>query len=139
MAIREMRAEDYGEVYALWKSCPGVGLNDLDDSENGVKKFLARNPGTCFVAEEEDRIVGAIMAGNDGRRGYVYHTAVHPLFRGRGIGKGLVAAAVQSLRQCGVNKVALVVFAANESGNAFWQKLGFSDRGDLIYRNKVIN
>lgn len=69
---------DYNEIYDLWLSCKGMGLNDVDDSESGIARFLARNPATCFVAEKDGRLVGVIRAGNDGRRGYIYHTAVHP-------------------------------------------------------------
>ena len=78
MNIRKMVINDYDEVYALWMSCAGMGLNDLDDSKDGIDKFLKRNPDTCFVAEYNSQIVGVIIVGNDGRRGYIYHTAVNP-------------------------------------------------------------
>lgn len=139
MNIRKMLIKDYDEVYALWMSCKGMGLNNLDDSRDGIDKFMKRNPDTCFVAEIGNKIVGVIIVGNDGRRGYIYHTAVHPQYRNQGIGFQLVDTAMQALKQCGINKVALVVFDRNENGNAFWQKLGFTVREDLIYRNKVIN
>jgi len=76
MTIRIMTIDDYDRVYALWLSCRGMGLNDIDDSKEGVARFLRRNPSTVFVAEEGNRIVGVIMAGHDGRRGYIHHTAV---------------------------------------------------------------
>lgn len=139
MNIRKMLIKDYDEVYALWMSCKGMGLNNLDDSRDGIDKFMKRNPDTCFVAEIGNKIVGVIIVGNDGRRGYIYHTAVHPQYRNQGIGVQLVDTAMQALKQCGINKVALVVFDRNENGNAFWQKLGFTVREDLIYRNKAIN
>lgn len=135
--IRAMTREDYRAVYSLWLSCKGMGLNDLDDSEEGISRFLARNPSTCFVAEDGG-IVGAILAGNDGRRGYIYHTAVSPGYRGRGIGRELVNAALKALEALGISKAALVVFARNEEGNAFWERLGFTPRDDLIYRNKTM-
>lgn len=138
MNIRIMTREDYGAVYALWLSCKGMGLNDLDDSEEGISRFLARNPSTCFVAEADNMIVGAIMAGNDGRRGYIYHTAVSPGYRKKGIARELVNAALKALEALGINKAALVVFARNEDGNAFWERLGFTSRGDLTYRNKAM-
>lgn len=138
MKIRKMRIDDYDEVYALWKSCAGMGLNNLDDSRDGIDKFIKRNPETCFVAETEDALVGVIMAGNDGRRGYIYHTAVNPQYRKQGIARRLVDSAMQAFKECGINKVALVVFDRNESGNAFWEALGFMQREDLIYRNKAI-
>lgn len=132
-----MTREDYSAVYSLWLSCKGMGLNDLDDSEEGISRFLARNPSTCFVAEDGG-IVGAILAGNDGRRGYIYHTAVSPEYRERGIGRELVNAALKALEALGISKAALVVFARNEDGNAFWERLGFTPRNDLIYRNKAM-
>lgn len=137
MNIRKMKIDDYDGVYALWMSCVGMGLNNLDDSREGTQKFLLRNPETCFVAEE-DGIAGVILAGNDGRRGYIYHTSVHPQYRHQQIGSKLVEAAITALKQEGINKVALVVFDRNEIGNAFWEKQGFTVRNDLIYRNKAL-
>lgn len=96
---------------------------------------MKRNPQTCFVAEQEGEIVGVIIAGNDGRRGYIYHTAVDPNQRKSGIGKKLVEAALGALRECGITKVALVVFERNETGNGFWERMGFIERDDLVYRN----
>ena len=138
MTIRIMTIDDYEGVYELWTSCAGVGLNNLDDSKEGIEKFLRRNPETCFVAEEDTEIVGAILAGNDGRRGYIYHTAVDHGVRNQGIGAALVEAVMGALRSLGIHKVALVVFSKNEDGNAFWEKLGFTARNDLAYRNRAI-
>ena len=138
MNIRKMVINDYGDVYALWMECAGMGLNNLDDSREGIDKFLKRNPDTCFVAEYDNQIVGVIIVGNDGRRGYIYHTAVNTQYRKRGIARQLVETSMQELKKCGINKVALVVFDRNESGNAFWEKLGFTVREDLVYRNKAI-
>ena len=136
--IRKMTLADYNSVYALWMSCPGMGLNDVDDSEEGIRRYLERNPDTCFAAEEDGRIVGAILTGHDGRRGYIYHTAVAPDCRRRGVGKKLAEAALAALRDAGITKVALVAFSRNEAGNAFWEKLGFTARDDLVYRNKAL-
>ena len=139
MEIRKMVISDYDKVYALWLSCKGMGLNDLDDSREGVAKYLDRNPETCFVAEEGDNIIGVILTGNDGRRGYIHHTAVSPDHRNSGIGKKLVQAALNALKKLGINKVALVCFSRNEDGNAFWEKIGFTERTDLTYRNKALS
>ena len=83
-------------------------------------------------------LYGVIIAGNDGRRGYIYHTAVNPSYRNQGVGRGLVEATMKALKNSGINKVALVVFDRNEDGNAFWEKLGFAVRQDLVYRNKAL-
>ena len=133
-----MRIDDYDAVYALWRSCPGMGLNDLDDSREGISRYLARNPSTCFVAvSEEGGIVGAILAGHDGRRGHISHTAVSPVHQKQGIGGRLVEAALNALRAEGIHKVNLVVFAWNEAGNAFWERMGFPQRNDLVYRDRA--
>ena len=133
-----MSMNDYEAVYHLWISTPGMGLNNLDDSKEGIRKYLERNPTTCFVAEDGENIIGVILCGHDGRRGFIYHTAVHINYRDQGIAKTLVKNAIQALEVEGINKVALLVFGENKIGNAFWDKLGFSDRLDLVYRNKGI-
>lgn len=139
MKIVKMTNEYYSDVYELWLSCRGMGLNNLDDSEQGINRFLERNPDTCFVALQDEKVVGVIMAGSDGRRGYIYHTAVNPQYRKRGIATALVETVMQAMKNIGINKVALVVFEHNEGGNKFWERLGFTERNDLVYRNKAIN
>ncbi|WP_432650040.1 GNAT family N-acetyltransferase [Huintestinicola sp.] len=138
MTIRKITIDDYEKMYALWLSCKGMGLNGTDDSKEGIKRFLDRNPETCFAACENDDIIGVILAGNDGRRGFIYHTAVLPDCRGRGIGTALVNAALEALKCLGITKTALVVFDRNETGNAFWESMGFTARNDLVYRNKAL-
>ena len=138
MEIRNMQLDDYNSVYALWLSCPGMGLNNLDDSREGITKYLARNPDTCFVAVEQGCIIGAILTGHDGRRGYISHTAVSPTNQRQGVGKQLVEVALNALMKQGINKVNLVAFSHNEKGNAFWENMGFTQRPDLIYRNRTL-
>jgi len=135
---KPMTIADYDAVYALWLSCNGMGLNNLDDSYEGIERFLKRNPTTCFIAVDDNTVIGVIMAGHDGRRGFIYHTAVDPNRRKEGIGKALVDAAMEALKAEGIHKAALVVFDRNETGNAFWEKIGFTKRTDLVYRNKNI-
>lgn len=138
MQIIPMTIEDYDAVYDLWLHTPGMGLNTADDSREGIAAYLRRNPTTCFTAKEGDRLLGAILAGHDGRRGYISHTAVREDAQRQGIGTALVEAVLEALQDEGIRKVALVVFARNERGNAFWEKLGFTGRDDLVYRNKVL-
>lgn len=138
MTIRVMTVEDYAACYDLWLRTPGMGLNSVDDSDDGIARYLKRNPSTCFVAEEEGRIVGAVLAGHDGRRGHISHTAVDSAFRRRGIGGQLVAHTMAALEQEGITKVNLVVFSRNETGNAFWESMGFTVRTDLTYRDRRI-
>lgn len=139
ICIRPMIIEDYDDVYRLWTLTKGMGLNNLDDTKTGINIFLQRNPNTCFVATFHNEIIGTIISGHDGRRGYIYHTAVSENFRKKGIGQKLVASSLSALKTEGINKVALVVFSKNRLGNLFWEKLGFRKREDLIYRDKAIN
>ncbi|XMB86084.1 GNAT family N-acetyltransferase [Mycoplasmatota bacterium WC44] len=137
MEIKLMTIEDYDKVYQLWIN--GMGMRNLDDSYEGIEKFLKRNPTTNYIAQVENDIIGVILCGHDGRRGYIYHTAVDSYYRGEGIGKKLVNTALEALKKEGINKAALVVFNSNDLGNKFWQSLGFDKRDDLIYRNLSIN
>lgn len=137
--IRIMNIDDYEKVYDLWIHTEGMGLNETNDSKEGIQKYLIRNPTTCFVAEENGEMIGAIMSGHDGRRGYIYHTTVKEEYRGRGIGKSLVESTMTALEQEGIHKAALVAFEKNISGNAFWENIGFTVRDDLVYRNKNIH
>lgn len=136
--IRVMNTEDYDRVYALWMSCKNMGFNNLDDSRQGIEKYLKRNPSTCFVAEQDDSIVGVILAGHDGRRGFIHHMAVAEHFRRQGIAADLLDQALAALKEEGINKAALLVFNRNEAGNAFWERQGFTARDDVTYRNKTL-
>ena len=97
MIIRTMTINDYEQVYALWLNTPNMGLNNLDDSKDGITKYLSRNPNTCFVAESDANIIGVILSGHDGRRGYIHHTAVSGDMQRRGIGDALVKVAMSAL------------------------------------------
>ena len=143
MEIRSMTITDYPDVYELWISSVGMGLNDLDDSKEGIGRFLDCNPTTCFVATEEGEIAGAIIAGHDGRRGYIYHTAVAEQYKRQGIGRRLVESSLKALSEEGINKVALLVFNRNEVAKKFWKQMGFEARtpeegDDVVYYNKAL-
>ena len=137
--IRVMSITDYDGVYNLWINTPGIGLNSTDDSREGIEKYLKRNPTSSFIAECDGKTIGVIMAGHDGRRGYIHHTAVLPSYRNQGIAKRLVDCAMSALEGEGINKVALVAFKKNDIGNQLWENIGFVDRDDLVYRNKNIH
>ena len=139
ITIRPMAIEDYDQVYGLWISTPGMGLNSIDDSRDGIGKYLERNPGTSFVAMDGGELVGVILCGHDGRRGVIHHTAVKAQLQGQGIGKALFEAAVDVLKQQGITKAWLVVKRYNERGNAFWARLGFQERTDLCFHGITLN
>ncbi len=137
--IRLLTIEDYDAVFELWKRTKGMGLRSLDDSYDGIKKFIQRNPETNFICEKNNKIVAVILCGHDGRRAYIYHAVVDNDFRKQGIGKLLVDKVVDSLKNIGIHKVALVVFEDNIVGNGFWKSIGFNRRNDLIYRDLSID
>lgn len=137
--IRVMKMEDYDQVYALWSRIHGFGLRNVDDSREGIRRFLERNPTTSVVAEEDDRIVGAILCGHDGRRGCLYHVCVDEGYRMRGIGKAMVVAAMEALKAEKINKVSLIAFTRNDIGNAFWKEIGWTKRQDLNYYDFTLN
>lgn len=138
ITIRKMVIGDYTAVYELWSNIPGIGLNDVDDSFEGISRYITRNPDTSFVAIDKDKFVGVILAGHDGRRGFIYHSAVLPEYRNQGIGRMLVGKALEALKRQGISKVGLLAFSANELGNQFWESMGFGSREDCTYRDKKL-
>ena len=139
MNIREMKIEDYDKVFALWKTIQGFGIRSVDDSKEGIERFLKWNPGLSVVAEERGEIVGAILCGSDGRRGCLYHVCVHKEYRRQGIGKTMVVWCMEQLKELQINKVSLIAFTQNDIGNAFWKEIGWTKREDLNYYDFTLN
>ena len=137
--IRIMTMEDYDGVYALWTKIRGFGLRSVDDSREGIDRFLKRNPSTSVVAVEDGKVVGSILCGHDGRRGCLYHVCVDEDYRRRGIGKAMVVRAMEELKREHINKVCLIAFTRNDIGNAFWNTIGWTKRLDLNYYDFVLN
>ena len=139
MIVREMKLEDYDNVFALWKTIKGFGIRSVDDSREGIERFLKWNPGLSVVAEEDGKIVGAILCGSDGRRGCLYHVCVHQDYRRQGIGKSMVIWCMGKLKELQINKVSLIAFTQNDVGNAFWKEIGWTKREDLNYYDFTLN
>lgn len=137
--IREMTEEDYDQVYALWMSIHGFGIRSIDDSREGVSRFLKRNPTTSVVAVVGTEIVGAILCGHDGRRGCLYHVCVREDYRKHGIGKAMVIACMRALQKEQINKVSIIAFKSNSVGNEFWKDAGWMFREDLNYYDFPLN
>ena len=127
----------YDQVYRLWVDCEGVGLSDSDSRQN-IKLFLKRNPDLSFLAVSGNRVVGAILAGHDGRRGYIHHLAVNERVRRQGTGKRLVEASLSRLQEGGILKCHLFIFDTNVSGKNFWNSIGWTYRDDLNVMSKTI-
>ena len=134
-----MTIEDYEQVHDLWMKIHGFGIRSVDDSKEGVERFLKRNPTTSVVAVEDDKIVGAILCGHDGRRGCLYHVCVDEAYRRHGIGKDMVVYAMKALQDEKINKVSLIAFTQNDIGNAFWNTIGWTERLDLNYYDFTLN
>ena len=139
--IRPVTIEDYDAIFALWTSTEQTrrAMNPVDDSREGIGRYLKRNPDTCFAAVTEEKIIGVILSGHDGRRGIIHHMCVHPDFRRCGIASRLVAAAEEALQKEGIQKIFGLVFRDNDAANAFWEDRGYSLRTNLNYRNKSLN
>lgn len=137
--IQTMTIEDYDAVYELWMSIHGFGIRSIDDSREGVARFLARNPSTSVVAIADGKVVGAILCGHDGRRGCLYHVCVHENYRKHGIGKAMAVACMRALQAEHINKVNLIAFKSNEIGNQFWKGEEWTFRDDLNYYDFTLN
>lgn len=126
-----MTEKDYEGVYSLWLRIKGFAIRSIDDSKENITRFLKRNPGMSHVAEQDGKIVGAILCGHDGRVGCLYHVCVDEDYRKRGIGTALAKATSEALKKEQINRIQLVAFSSNEMGNAFWKNLGWKMRQDL--------
>lgn len=136
--IKTMTISDYPDLFTLWKNTPNMGLRSLDDSKEGISAFLKRNPNTSFTAYEDGQLVGAILCGHDGRRGYIYHTVVSPKYRNRGIASSLVEMAVNALKEEGITRVCLNVMETNEQGKSFWLGKGWEKKDFLGFYSKSV-
>lgn len=147
ITIRHVTIDDYDGIYELWDSTEQSkrALNPVDDSRDGIERYLKRNPTTCFLAYINDdivnneKIVGVILTGHDGRRGIIHHMCVHPDFRRQGIARMLVSEAEDALCKEGITKVFGLVFKDNDVANSFWEGQGYTLRTNLNYRNKSLN
>lgn len=135
--IREMHAEDYQAAYDLWNNLPGLGLSSADRQE-AILAFLERNPKTCFSALDGKSLIGTVLGGSDGRRGYLYHLAVHADYQKQGVGANLVDTCLNALRKAGIEKCHIFVIADNLEGQEFWKKQGWHKRDDILVMSKEI-
>ena len=135
--IRVMTLEDYEAVYELWMGIHGFGIRSIDDSREGIARFLKRNPTTSVVAQVDGKIVGAILCGHDGRRGCLYHVCVHEAYRKHGIGKSMAVACMRALQAEQINKVNIIAFKSNEIGNQFCNSMLRPSRTDCQSKHGI--
>ena len=135
--ITQFEIEAYNAVFSLWKQCDGIGLSAADSRES-IQGYLKRNPGMSFLAGFEDKVVGAVLAGHDGRRGYIHHLAVHPNYRRHGLARKLVERCLTELAGAGIQKCHLFIFNDNIHGIEFWKRIGWDYRSDISVVSKII-
>lgn len=129
--IQTMVIDDYDEIYALWTATPGMGISGADTREH-IAFFLERNPGLSYVARSDGQICGSVLCGHDGRRGYLHHLAVRSDQRMGGTGRALVEHALAGLRSLGIDRCHIFVYKENHTAQAFWKRVGWYERVELI-------
>ncbi len=136
--IREMKIGDYAQVRALWKKTEGMGWS-ISDSKSHINKYLIRNKGMCYVAlDKTGNIIGTILSGHDGKRGYIYHLAVDKKRKLEGIGEALVKKSLAAIKKTGIPKCTLFIYNNNTEGMKFWKKLGWFTRSDLTFMQRKL-
>jgi len=136
-SFREMTISDYDRILVLWQKTSGLGLSEADSRE-GILTFLERNPGLCFVCEEGEGLIGTILCGHDGRRGYIYHLAVDEAYRKLGIGRQLTQQSLDALHLQEISKCHLFVYRENKEAELFYDRLGWQKRTALNIFSKDI-
>ena len=131
MNIRPMTKEDYDEIFAMWQITTKRALSKADESCQ-IERYLDRNPGMSQVAVIDGKIVGTVLAGHDGRRGFIHHMAVLPEYRRRHIGHQLAEKAIEMITKDGIDKTHIFCYQNNETGQNFWKDFGFKKREDVF-------
>ena len=130
ITVAEFTIDAIEQVYSLWETCEGIGLSSADSQPN-IRIYLERNPGLSLMAHDGPTVVGTILCGHDGRRGYIHHLAVQSAYRRQGIGRLLVDNSLAALQSCGIQKCHLFIFHDNASGIEFWERIGWTYRQDI--------
>ena len=132
--IRIYRERDREQVLALWQEC------DLIHPKNDPQKDLDRKKGfgeeLFLVIEEREKIIGTVMGGYDGHRGIINYLGVHPSFRGQGLGKMLLQAVEQKLKDLGCPQVNLLIWSNNSEVLTFYKKTQYSEANDIVLLRK---
>jgi ribosomal protein S18 acetylase RimI-like enzyme len=137
--VRTMVSSDYDEVYKLWYSIKSFAIRQIDDSRDGIVKFLKRNKTTCVVAVCDGKIIGSILCGHDGREACFYHVCVREDMRNHGVATHMVNYIIDKLNKLNINKIRLVAFKENKLGNKFWKDIGFAQNKNINIYEKTLN
>jgi ribosomal protein S18 acetylase RimI-like enzyme len=137
VTLREFTIDDYEAAYILWQTMEGIGLSEADERRN-IASYLAHNPGLSFVAEQDGVLIGALLGGSDGRRGFLHHLAVAASHRRAGIGRALVQRSLAALADLGMRKCHIFVLASNRRGRRFWRRIGWQERTTLLVMSQDV-
>jgi N-acetylglutamate synthase len=129
--IRVMTIADYDLSFELWNRTEGMALSGADSKE-AINRYLDRNHGMSFICTAMNKVIGTILCGHDGRRGFIYHVAVDPEYRGQSIGKRLVERSLKRLEEEGISKCHIMVIEENETGKRFWNNTGWQLRDGIL-------
>jgi len=132
-----MHLLDFEQALELWRSLTGMGLSSADEKDN-IRDFLQKNPSTCFVALKDGILIGTILGGSDGRRGYIYHLAVQQSEQNKGLGKKLLDLCLNEFKKSGIQKCHIFVISDNAKGIVFWEKVGWQLRDDILVMSREI-
>ncbi len=136
--LRPMTPADFESALKLWQGTEGMGLNSADTPDQ-IRRFLERNPGLSTIAESGGNLVGTALCGHDGRRGFIYHLAVDRSSRAQGLGRRLVEQSLANLKEAGLTRCHIVVYAHNAAGQKFWEHLGFLPRQELLICSSLLD
>ncbi len=137
--FQPMEKGDLAEVIQFWQGTEGIGLSE-SDSYSALSFYLQRNSGLSWVTRNRDReLIGAVLCGHDGRRGYLHHLAVAQDYRRKGIGRALVERCLSSLRELKVLKCNIFLFSLNPEGQGIWKAMGWKERKDLVLVQRVLS
>lgn len=131
MIIREMTIADYEEIFEMWQTTTKRALSKADEKSQ-IKRYLERNKGLSQVAVVDGKIVGTVLAGHDGRRGFIHHMAVMPEYRRHHIGQKLAQTAIEKIKAEGIDKTHIFSYQDNKVGQSFWTNFGFEKRDDVF-------
>jgi ribosomal protein S18 acetylase RimI-like enzyme len=137
--IREFHyPDDYSKVIGIWEKIEKGVRVGVSDAPNEIEKKLQRDPELFLVAEKNGELIGTIIGGFDGRRGFIYHVAVVASYRGQGIGSRLMMEVENRLRAKGCIRCHLLVNNDNMEARSFYENHGWKALDDTPFAKDLI-
>ena len=135
MKIEKFTMDLYEEIVMLWRKA-GISVGSSDTREE-IEIVLQRNPNLFLIGKIHNKVIGVVIGGFDGRRGYVHHLAVDPDYQKKGYGKMIMDELIEKFRKIGVHKIHLFIEKYNKNVVEFYRYLGWDIRDDLIMMSYV--